>query len=58
MIEDALDDLEDDLPAGGGRTWIVLGLILLLGIGIATAIGFSGPKLTTGDTEQTEAGQP
>jgi serine/threonine protein kinase len=28
-----------------GRTWLVFAIILLLGIAIATAIGFSGPEL-------------
>jgi hypothetical protein len=51
-----LDD-EDDEP-GGSRVWMILALILLFGIGIAAAIGFSGPKLTSGDDGQTEAGDP
>jgi hypothetical protein len=47
-IERRGDLYTDDEPGGNRRTWVVLALILLVGIGIAAAIGLSGPEIGPG----------
>ncbi len=51
-------EVDDDEAAGRGRhIWLVLALILLLGVGIVAAIGFTGPKVK-GSTDTSEPAPP
>lgn len=47
----------DDATQSSGRTWLMLTLIVLLGVGTAAAIGLTGKKIDTSEPSGSEAAQ-